>query len=228
MKLSDVRSRRRGGLLVLFTAAAAALTFSMSASGAVPPGPGGNPFVNPSFETGCISLPAPIAIFPIPGWTAAFDTGGSWLEVPSNLVGVPGPAQSGFCFALATAGGANTPQTLRQTVNLGAGNQIRGWARYTNLEQVGVCPSFNDVGRVLIYRLGPISGGPYQVFFANSCDSGIPIGSSGPWTLWTFTAPSAGAYMVSYEMINVGDSAFDSQLSADNVGLGSVSISPKP
>ena len=219
---------KRSFIAVLATAGAA-LAITMSASAAVPPGPGGNPFVNPSFETGCISLPAPIAVFPIPGWDV--NPAGAWLEVPSNLVGVPGPAQSGFCFALGTAGATNTFRTLRQTVNLGAGNQIRGYARFTNLEQAGVACSvpdlFNDVGRVVIYRVGPISGS-FLVFQADVCNSGIPIGASGPWTLWTFTAPSAGAYMVSYEVANNDDSAFSSQLSADNIGLGSVSISPKP
>src|SRR5262245_25418236 len=218
----------RKSFIGVLAIAGAALAFAVSASAAVPPGPGGNPVGNPGYETGCIALPAPIAVFPIPSWDV--NPPGSWLEVPSNLGGVPGPAQSGFCFALGTAGATNTFQTLRQTVNLGAGNQIRGYARFTNREQAGVACNggiFNDVGRVVIYRLGPI-GGSFQVFFANVCNSGIPIGASGPWTLWTFTAPSAGAYMISYEVENRDDSAFSSQLSADSNGLGSVSISPKP
>jgi len=204
-----------GGL----TAAAAALTFTMSATGAVPPGPGTNPFVNPGYETGCIALPAPIAVFPIPGWTASTTGAGSWLEVPTGLG--PGPAQSGFCYALGTAGSSGTFQTLQQTVQLGFGNQIRGWVRFTNNDP-DACAGFNDTGRVRIYRIGPI-GGTFTVFTADSCNTG----STG-WTLWTFKAPSAGAFMVSYEIANIGDSLFSSELSADSNGLGSVSISPHP
>ncbi len=226
MKISDVRPRRRGGLLLLLTAAAAALTFTMTAPGAVPPGPGTNPFVNPGFENTCIFLPVPIAVFPIPGWTVVGLGTGTWVEVPSNFPGNPGGAQSGFCFALGTAGTANTFATMTQTVNLGFGNQIRGYVRFTNNDP-GPCPTFNDTGRVRIYRVGPI-GGTFTAFTADSCFSGIATGTSTPWTLWTFQAPSAGAYMVSYEIANIGDGAFASVLSADSNGLGSVSISPKP
>lgn len=145
--------------------------------------------VNAGFETGDLT-----------GWTASL-SGGSASAVTSNSTSYQPPVtylpQDGNYFLAIASGAANVWQTVSQSVTLGAGQTLSGWAAF----DWGDYPSYYDGVKVSIYNGSNVLVS--TPFYDDG--AGDPSGYNGPWTTWSFTAATAGTYTLEYASRNTQD-----------------------
>ena len=149
--------------------------------------PGAHAISNPGFETGDIT-----------GWTIS---GGSAAVVPSHAgnSSVYSPVEGSFLLAL-TAGAAWSPTVASQVLSLGAGDMLSGYAAFAAHDYL----PYNDFAKVEI--MGP--AGVSTPFFSDV--SIVGNYGDGPWTPWSWTAPTSGLYTLAYSVTNMYDAGFSS------------------
>jgi hypothetical protein len=184
---------------------AAALVLVAGSAQAVP--------TNPGFETGDLT-----------GWTATLSFGSATVVTShSNSYGggVTYLPPEGDYFLAIESGAAGVWQTVTQSVALAEGETIGGMAAFN----WGDYPSFFDGARVRI-----LDGTGAEIALPFYDDGvGDPSGYNGPWTAWSFTAPSAGTYTIEYAARNTLDSGGPEQTFGyfDAPGSGVPSV-PEP
>ncbi len=148
---------------------------------------------NPGFETGDTS-----------GWTMIVPPG-AWAGVVTQHQGDMGTTYtppSGSFFLLMKTDGSGSYTRAQQAVTLATGDTLSGSAAFDARDYM----PFNDNASVRIYdATGALVATPWHEDVAGLGDYG-----DGPWTLWTWTAPIAGTYVLSYEVANIGDNVVDS------------------
>lgn len=139
--------------------------------------------INGGFETGDMI-----------GWA------GSGVVVSSHLgnSSTYSPMEGNY-FLQILAGGANVWQTATQTVMLGAGDTLEGWAAFDWQDYYG----YVDGARV---RILDVTGAELAVPYYKQGASGENYADY-PWTAWSWTAASASTYIVEYGSRNTSDAA---------------------
>ncbi len=142
---------------------------------------------NPGFETGDLT-----------GWTIS---GGSASVVPSHAdnVSAYSPIEGAFILEL-TAGAAWIPTVASQVLSLGAGDRLSGYVAFDAHDYL----PYNDFAKVEI--IGP--AGMSTPFYSDV--SIVGNYGDGPWTPWSWTAPTSGLYTLAYSVTNMTDSAVSS------------------
>ncbi|MEJ2200858.1 MAG: PEP-CTERM sorting domain-containing protein [Desulfuromonadaceae bacterium] len=157
---------------------------------------------NAGFETGDFS-----------GWTLTYNgaVSTSW----TGDLGTTYTAQEGNYFARLTAGaGAGVYSTLRQQLSLMEGEILSGWAAFDYRDY----SPFADSAYVRILNdAGALIATPWSE--VGTADSNY---WDGPWTSWSWAAPSAGSYYLEYGVANGGDNA------ASSVALFDMAPVPEP
>lgn len=125
--------------------------------------------VNPGFEAG------------LTGWTLN-DNGGTISVVSSFSSFLPKEGNSFLKLQPADDGTSAGWMTVAQSVTLAAGEVLRGWVGFENVDY----KTSGDAARV------KVNGA--ELFY---CDSFILDGpGSVAWTKWSYIAPTAGSYLV--------------------------------
>jgi hypothetical protein len=136
--------------------------------------------INAGFETGDLT-----------GWSDA--SGGTASVVMSNTTTYVDPItyypQEGSHFLAIGSGTADVWQTVSQALLFGIGETISGLAAF----DWGDYTPFQDGARV---RILDVSGAEVAVPFYMDGSQAPGWGYNGPWTNWSWTAPSAGTYTV--------------------------------
>lgn len=145
------------------------------------------------------------------GWTETIPSGGS-----INVVGAADgnvPVEGSF-FAHIKTNGPGSQTKLSQSVSVAAGDTVSGYAYFRDVEfeQNQSC-GFDDTAEVTV------DGN--TVYLAHHCSPGGPGISDGttPWTLWEYTFPGPGTFLIEATLMNVGDSIVDSFMGVDDVTL---------
>jgi hypothetical protein len=139
--------------------------------------------INAGFETGDMT-----------GWTGSGAVVSSHLGNSSTY-----SPMEGNNFLRILAGSANVWQTATQTVMLGAGDTLEGWAAFDWQDYY----SYVDGARV---RILGVTGAELAVPYYKQGASGENYADY-PWTAWSWTAASASTYIVEYGSRNTSDSA---------------------
>ena len=135
-----------------------------------------NPFTNPGFETGDVT-----------GWTAVPATGyGTRYAALTDYDPYLPAAGKYFLGELAT--GQQPSRAVFQDVVLQFGDVLQGWAAFG-----GTDPQVS--GAVEVFSGGALVATPW---------SAVGSGSFDPWTEWSWTAPAAGTYRLSYSLLAPG------------------------
>lgn len=162
--------------LLLLVVAIVALGFVPSTSHAL---------INLGFETGDLS-----------NWTS--NISGGAIDVVSSHTGSMGtnydPAEGSF-FARILGGAPNFYNTLSQSFNIGVDETIFGAAAYDHRDGT----QFPDDMFVRVYDGGTLIATPYS-------NNGVgQAGIDAPWSNWSWTAPTAGDYLLVYGVRNTSD-----------------------
>lgn len=139
--------------------------------------------INAGFETGDMT-----------GWTGSGAVVSSHLGNSSTY-----SPMEGNNFLQILAGSTNVWQTATQTVMLGAGDMLEGWAAFDWQDYYG----YVDGARV---RILDVTGAELAVPYYKQGVSGENYADY-PWTAWSWTAASASTYIVEYGSRNTSDSA---------------------
>lgn len=139
--------------------------------------------INAGFETGDMT-----------GWTGSGAVVSSHLGNSSTY-----SPMEGNNFLRILAGSANVWQTATQTVMLGAGDTLEGWAAFDWQDYYG----YVDGARV---RILDVTGVALAVPYYKQGVAGENYADY-PWTAWSWTAASASTYIVEYGSRNTSDSA---------------------
>jgi len=142
--------------------------------------------INGGFETGDMT-----------GWTGSGAVVSSHLGNSSTY-----SPMEGNNFLRILAGSANVWQTATQTVMLGAGDTLEGWAAFDWQDYYG----YVDGARV---RILDVTGAELAVPYYKQGASGENYADY-PWTAWSWTAASASTYIVEYGSRNTSDSGLSS------------------
>jgi hypothetical protein len=142
---------------------------------------------NAGFEYGDLSLWMNNSLVLTAADTGVTTIGGSMYEPPY-----------GHYLAVLKAGLGTFQRTeLWQSVGLTAGQVLSGWALFDCRDGRGT--EYNDTANVIV------SSGTSFYYQWTSTRAGVgPNGHTG-WEAWSFTAPAAGYYTLSYEIYNGGD-----------------------
>lgn len=139
--------------------------------------------INAGFETGDMT-----------GWAGS----GAVVSSHSGDSSTYSPMEGNY-FLRILAGSANVWQTATQTVTLGAGDMLEGWAAFDWRDYY----SYVDGARV---RILDVTGAELAVPYYKQGASGEDYADY-PWTAWSWTAASASSYIVEYGSRNTSDSA---------------------
>ena len=148
--------------------------------------------VNPGFETGDFT-----------GWSTAVPPGAS-ASVVAQHTGDQGKIYDpveGDRFALLKTDGPGSLTKAYQDFDIGAGQTLSGWAAFDYRDYY----PWNDCAQVRILQGGTVIATPWDEHgndHSNFWD--------GPWTSWSWTAPSNGTYTLELSITNSGDSFEDS------------------
>lgn len=142
--------------------------------------------INSGFETGDMT-----------GWAGSGAVVSSHLGNSSTY-----SPMEGNNFLRILAGSANVWQTATQTVMLGAGDTLEGWAAFDWQDYYG----YVDGARV---RILDVTGAELAVPYYKQGVAGENYADY-PWTAWSWTAASASAYIVEYGSRNTSDSGLSS------------------
>ena len=168
--------------------------------------------INGSFETGDFT-----------GWTQTL-AGGS-QQVVSSHVGVNGTAYSpigGSYFAVLGGGDGNRLVSIEQDLALGMGDMLSGWAFFSSNEFVPLeLTDPNDFASVEVF--GSSGALVAQPFYLDAATIGGLV--DGPWTSWSFTAPTSDTYTLRLGVANDVDMLFPSEAGFDDINLRRV---PEP
>lgn len=145
--------------------------------------------LNTGFESGNLT-----------GWNTSL-SGGSATVVASNTTSYATSAtylpNEGNYFLAIGAGSANIWQTVTQSFTLGAGQSLGGSAAF----DWGDYGSYVDGARVRVLN---VAGAELATaFYADG--TGNPDGFNGLWTDWSWTAATAGTYVLEYAARNTID-----------------------
>ena len=145
--------------------------------------------INANFETGDLT-----------GWTDS--TSGLALVVTSEVgeFGIYTPAVGNYFLAI-TAGAVDVWQTVSQSVTMGVGDTLSGWAAFDWHDYV----PYLDGARVQITDANGVVATP---FFAQGA-VGQDYADYAP-VFWSWTATMAGTYTLEYSVRNTLDSALSS------------------
>ena len=145
--------------------------------------------VNLGFETGDLT-----------GWASSGNA--SVVASHGGASGTTYNPVSGNYFARISGGNVGTYYMLAQAFTAASGETIGGWAAFDYRDY----HYYNDFAQVQILDpSGALLATPWSVFGNN-----VPNYYDGPWTQWSWTAPSAGTYVLVYGSANGGDSALSS------------------
>lgn len=139
---------------------------------------------NPGFETGNTS-----------GWTSVGYSGNIAVVTSHYGNGTYYTAQEGSRFLRLTSGCPGNPTRVYQSFHLNAGQTLHGTAAFDAVDYM----PYNDFMEVKIRMLDHTT----NIFY----ESVSEVGSygDGPWTPWSFTAPSSGTYTLTYSAENALD-----------------------
>jgi len=174
------------------------------------------PLVNGGFETGDFT-----------GWTVILNGGTAQVVSSHTSIVAPGDPSTvyspvgGSYFALLKTDGPGNEQKIQQSFDLVAGQTIFGWAAF----DWGDYAQFYDNAWVRIYKGDPAafdvpwyeSGNPMTPPIPPTPPIPRPNYWDGPWTKWSYTAPTAGTYTVVMGIENWGDAALPSYALFDDV-----------
>lgn len=148
--------------------------------------------INGGFETGDFT-----------GWTLS--SGGA-----HNVVGAHGSygPKEGNSFALLESAAMDVLTSVWQHYYLDAGQSLGGWAFFDTTDYL----PYNDYAKVEIYGSSGLVATPFFTNVGSVGDYG-----DGPWTYWSFMAPSDGFYTVVMGVANSGDGSVVSYGGFDNV-----------
>jgi hypothetical protein len=141
--------------------------------------------------------------------------GGSFLIKGSHL-GASGttytPPEGSYFLELKTDG-TNAPKYAFQTATFGAGEWVAGVAAFSAGDTGTGFPGpigspGNDWASVEIVPGANPAGPGVTVWFSDVATVG-PLGD-GPWTHWQYQIPTAGTYVVKYNVTNDGDNILNS------------------
>lgn len=154
------------------------------------------------------------------GWTLDIPTGG-YGQVRTTYVSnssVPDPTiptttytpVSGTYFAVLKTDGAGSYTRMSQTIAMNSGDMLSGWAAFDYGDRDiwinGVRYVWNDNAHVKIFdSSNNLLATPWEVWGEDVVNY-----YDGPWTAWTWTAPSAGSYTLTIGVANDADGGFDS------------------
>jgi hypothetical protein len=111
------------------------------------------------------------------------------------------PVEGSFFLELKTDGPGSLNKAS-QTVALGLGEMLSGYAAFDAHDYM----PFNDFANVKVYdSFGGLIATPWSSSVSVVGDYG-----DGPWTLWSWSAPSAGTYTLEYSVANAVDGALAS------------------
>ena len=150
--------------------------------------------INPGFETGTTAgwvetIPAGGSISVVSAWQAF---GGEWFD-----------PVGGSYFANLKTDGPGSQTMLTQSVVLGVGEALKGWAGFDSRDFL----PFNDGAAVnILDSLNNIIATPWSADVAT-----VGGTTSSPWTEWTWEAIAAGTYTLRYEVWNGLDDTLDSR-----------------
>lgn len=147
---------------------------------------------NPGFETGTTA-----------GWTLTIPPGATTAVVTSHAAETTTylPVEGSFFLELKTDGPGSLNKAS-QTVALGLGEMLSGYAAFDAHDYM----PFNDFANVKVYdSIGGLIATPWSSSVSVVGDYG-----DGPWTLWSWSAPSAGTYTLEYSVANAVDGALAS------------------
>ncbi len=153
---------------------------------------GAGAVTNPGFETGDAT-----------GWTLTIPPGGSAGVVTQHQgdLGTWYAPPEGSYFLLLKTNGSGSYTRAEQIVTLAAGGALSGRAAFDARDYV----PYNDNASVRVLdSAGALVAMPWYSDVATIGNYG-----DGPWTLWNWTAPSAGTYVLRYEVANYGDDVLD-------------------
>jgi len=145
------------------------------------------------------------------GWNVYTGTSGTaWVVTLWNSPnGTNYTAANGDRFALLQNGDQNESTYISQNFTVDAGDIIGGWAFFSTREDPINDPGFNDQCSVDIMDGATLVD---RVFYADTYDANWP---DGPWTYWSWEAPSAGNYTLLARVVNIGDSEVSSYMGLD-------------
>lgn len=170
--------------------------------------------IQPKYKnwTGPESPRVTIEVFPTVTTNGSFEAAlDGWSASPAGLVTATSShaghtAVDGTHFALLTAGATGVDTTLSQSVTVAAGQVLTGSAFFDCADPDPL--GFNDAGAVLV---GP--SGVEVSLFSRACSPA----TSEAWQSFTHTFTTAGTYVISANVRNVGDGSFPSYLGFDNI-----------
>jgi hypothetical protein len=148
--------------------------------------------INFGFETGDLS-----------GWSVSTGDGGAAF---ANVVtfAVSGeefdPVQGDFFADLYAGGGTGVYTTISQTFSLTSGETLSGEAAFLGHDYF---PFDDDAFVSIVGETDPI-------LFSADIDAVGDFGNT-EWTEWSFTAPTAGSYTLTYGVENIGDNDLSSE-----------------
>lgn len=158
--------------------------------------------VNGGFETGDFT-----------GWTVTIPSGGEALVVTDHV----GDNSStylpveGTYFARLKTDGSGSSTTIKQTVLVGAGERLFGWAAFDYQDY----DPYNDYAYVQILdALGSVIATPWAEYGLDH-----PNYWDGPWTFWSWTSSVSQTVTVVLGIANEGDDQCDSYALFDGVGV---------
>jgi len=152
-----------------------------------------SPLTNAGFETGDLT-----------GWTQNVPSGASATVVSSHtgdLEKTYSPVY-GDWFALLKTDGPGSACTISQSVSLTEGQTLSGWAAFDYRDY----SPYDDSAWVRVFDgTGSQVAQPWYLGGESVCDY-----YDGPWTHWSWDAPSAGTYTLEYGVVNDEESYCDS------------------